>query len=47
MGFLYTAPVYRIGDTIEINRNRLGEFYPLEGISLYFFFKLWYNYYSK
>lgn len=28
MRFLYTAPVYRIGDTIEINRNRLGEFYP-------------------
>ena len=28
MNFLYTAPVYRIGDTIEINRNRLGEFYP-------------------
>lgn len=28
MSFLYTVPVYRIGDTIEINRNRLGEFYP-------------------
>lgn len=28
MNFLYTVPVYRIGDTIEINRNRLGEFYP-------------------
>lgn len=28
MNFLYTIPVYRIGDTIEINRNRLGEFYP-------------------
>lgn len=28
MNFLYTAPVYRIGDTIEINRNHLGEFYP-------------------
>ena len=28
MRFLYTAPVHRIGDTIEINRNRLGEFYP-------------------
>lgn len=28
MRFLYTVPVYRIGDTIEINRNRLGEFYP-------------------
>ena len=28
MSFLYTAPIYRIGDTIEINRNCLGEFYP-------------------
>lgn len=28
MNFLYTVPVYRIGDIIEINRNRLGEFYP-------------------
>ena len=28
MSFLYTVPVYRIGDTIEINHNCLGEFYP-------------------
>lgn len=28
MSFLYTVPVYRIGDTIEINRNYLGEVYP-------------------
>lgn len=28
MSFLHTVPVYRIGDTIGINRNRLGEFYP-------------------
>lgn len=28
MNFLYTVPIYRIGDTIEINRNRLEEFYP-------------------
>lgn len=38
MNFLYTVPVYRIGDTKE---------YPLEGITLYFYFNLWYNYYSK
>ena len=34
MRFLYTAPVYRIGDTIEINRNLLGEGYPLGHKSL-------------
>lgn len=28
MNFLYTVPVYRIGDTIEINHNCLGDFYP-------------------
>lgn len=28
MSFLYTVPVYSIGDTIEINRNCLGDFYP-------------------
>lgn len=28
MSFLYTVPIYSIGDTIEINRNCLGEFYP-------------------
>lgn len=28
MSFFHTVPVYRIGDTIEINPNHLGEFYP-------------------
>lgn len=28
MSFVHIVPVYRIGDTIEINRNRLEEFYP-------------------
>lgn len=28
MSFFHTVPVYRIGDTIEINRNCLGEVYP-------------------
>ena len=28
MNFLYTVPVYRIGDIIEINRNHLRAFYP-------------------
>lgn len=28
MSFFHTVPVYRIGDTIEINRNCLRAFYP-------------------